>query len=83
MTANIIHPYDWSKVDETVKNFLAVGPGRDELILYESIYDYSEKEYSLQKISSRPELESVQCYNYSPSEKGKSLQLTQRFPANC
>jgi hypothetical protein len=76
MTANIIHPYEWSKGNEAVQNFLAVGPGRDELILYESIYDYSEKKYSLQKASSRPELESIQCYNYSPSDKGKSLQLT-------
>lgn len=76
MTANIIRPYEWSKRDETVQNFLAVGPGRDELILYESIYDHNKKSYSLRKASSRPDLESVQCYNYSPSENGKSLNLS-------
>lgn len=73
MSASILHPYQWNT--DSTQYFLTVNPNGDELGLYESTYQ--NKQYTLNKITttrpeipSRSERDSIQCYNYSPTEPG-------------
>lgn len=62
---NIVHAYPWDKPDK--QHFVTLNPSRDEICLYESIYD---KKYQTNKVSSLSNLDSIQTIGYSPCAEG-------------
>lgn len=62
----IVHSFHWDK--DTDQFFITVSPGRDEVEL-NKLTQYKH-ESRIIKLASKPDLESIQCFSYSPVDYG-------------
>ncbi|PRT52935.1 SEH-associated protein 4 [Wickerhamiella sorbophila] len=67
MSADIVHAYEWDTPDR--QYFVALGLGRDEVVIYESCVD-EKGAMSMSLLNSAQDLMSVSTYAYSPIHHG-------------